>query len=372
MRPYITKILAVLIVIGAVLGARALSDSKKKRKSIASINLPAAFVLKAKNETVPVSIIENGRISAKYKIDVFSEVQGLMELSKKEFKPGATYRKGEVLVKINSEDFYANLQAQKSVLQNLITAMMPDLKLDFPEAFVKWDDYLKSFDMSKPVAKLPEPSSDKEKFYITGKNIYASYYNTKNLEIVYSKYQLRAPFDGILTEALVTPGSLIRNGQKLGEFINPSVYELEIAVSNDLITSMKVGTEVTVVNPENESQQWSGNVSRINGKIDPSTQTIQLFVSISGSELKEGMYLEANITGEGRIDAVEIERNLLIDNNKLYIVNSDSSLLLSIVKVVHKTRSTIVVQGVEENAWLVMKPIPGAYPGMRVSVKPQH
>ena len=371
MRPYITKIIAVLIVVGAVFGAKALIDSKKKKKAITTVNLPAAFVLKAKNEIVPVSIIENGRISAKYKIDLYSEVQGLMEVSKKEFKPGAAYRKGEVLVKIKSEDFYANLQAQKSVLQNLITAMMPDLKLDFPEAFVKWDTYLKSFDMNKSIAPLPEPTSDKEKFYITGKNIYSTYYNTKNLEIVYSKYHLTAPFDGILTEALVTPGSLIRNGQKLGEFINPSVYELEIAISKDLIESLKVGTDVTVVNPENNSQQWNGEISRINGKIDPSTQTIQLFVSISGSDLKEGMYLEANITGEGRIDALEVDRNLLVDNTKLYVVNLDSSLTLTDVNVVHKTRSTVVVKGVEEDVWLLMKPIPGAYPGMRVSVKPQ-
>lgn len=371
MRPYITKIIAVLLVIGAFYGARLLIDSKKKRKPITSVNVPSAFIVEAQNKIVPVSIIESGRISAKYKIDLFAEVQGLMEVSRKEFKPGATYKKGEVLVNIKSDDFYANLQAQKSVLQNLITAMMPDLKLDFPEDFIKWDAYLKDFDMNKSIAPLPEPTSDKEKFFVTGKNIYSTYYSTKNFEIIYNKYRLTAPFDGILTEALVTPGSLIRSGQKLGEFINPSVYELEIAISKDLIASMHVGTKVTVVNPENESQQWKGEISRINGKIDPSTQTIQLFISISGSDLKEGMYLEANITGEGRIDAIEVARNLLIDNNKLYVVDQDSILLLSTVSVVHKTRSTIVVQGVEENAWLLIKAIPGAYPGMKVSVKIQ-
>jgi hypothetical protein len=83
------------------------------------------------------------------------------------------------------------------------------------------------------------------------------------------------------------------------------------------------------------------------------------------------MYLEANVTGIGRVDAIEVARNLLIDNTKLYVVNQDSSLVLQTVNVVHKTRSTIVVQGVEDNAWLLVKPIPGAYQGMKVSVKPQ-
>jgi len=371
MRPYITTIIAILILVGAVYGYRLLADSKKKRKSTTSVSLPAAYVMEAKNGIVPVSIIENGRISAKYKIDIYSEVQGVMEISTKEFKPGASYKKGETLLRIRSDEFYANLQAQKSTLQNLITAMMPDIKLDFPVAFKNWDAYLQAFDINKPIAPLPEPLTDKEKFFISGRNIYTTYYSTKNLEIIYSKYHLRAPFDGILTEALVSPGSLIRNGQKLGEFINPNVYELEIAISKEFRESVKEGTEVTVTNPENEAQQWKGKVSRINGIIDPSTQTIQVFISLSGDDLQEGMYLEANIKGKGRVNAIEVARNLLIDNDKLYVIDQDSTLVLKPVNVVHKTRSTIVVQGVDENAWLLTKPISGAYQGMKVSVKPQ-
>jgi len=371
MRPYITKFLAIALLVGAFFGAGLLRDSKKKNKPKSAENTTTAFVLKAKNEVVPVSIIENGRLSAKYKIDLFAEVQGIMESTSKEFKPGVRFVKGEVLVKIKSDDYFANLQAQKSVLQNLITGMMPDMKMDYPKAHDKWDLYLKSFDMNKAVAPLPEPASDKEKFFVTGKNIYTTYYNTKNLEIVYNKYILKAPFDGILTEALVTPGSLIRNGQKLGEFINPSVYELELAIAKGLIDAVYMGTEVTVINPENTSQEWLGTVSRINGKINPSTQTIQIFVSINGDGLKEGMYLEADIVGKARVGAIEVSRNLLIDNEKLYGVNSDSVLFLSNVNVVHKSRSTVIVQGIADGSWLLAKPIPGAYPGMKVMVKPQ-
>jgi len=371
MRPYITKILAVAILVGAFYGARLLQDSKKKNKPVLTANIPTAFVTKARNEVVPVSIIENGRLSAKYKIDLFAEVQGLMEATPKEFKPGATFKKGQVLVKINSEDFFANLQAQKSLLQNLITSIMPDIKMDYPEAYDKWDSYLRSFDMNKAIAPLPEPATDKENFFVTGKNIYTTYYSTKNMEIVYSKYILKAPFDGILTEALVTPGALVRNGQKLGEFINPSVYELELAIGKDLSDVVHVGTEVTVINPENSSQEWKGKVSRINGRINPSTQTVQIFVSINGDDLKEGMYLEADIVGKARVDAIEVPRNLLIDNNKLYGVDSDSILFLDNVNVVHKSRSKVIVQGVENGSWLLAKPIPGAYPGMKVMVKPQ-
>ena len=369
MRPIITKLLAVLVLAGGFFLMKTLIASKKKNKPSTTVNIPTAFVSMAQNKIVPINITENGRLSAKHKIDLFAEVQGVMQATSKDFKPGTKYRKGEILVRIKSDDFYANLQAQKSVLQNLITSMLPDLKLDYPDAYPNWDNYLKSFDMSKPMAELPKPETDKEKFFITGRNIYTTYYNTKNLEIVFQKYALKAPYNGILTEALVTPGSLVRAGQKLGEFINPSQYELELAVSKTLINAINIGQEVNVTNPDNSSESWVGQVTRINGKINPATQTIQIFVLLKGTGLREGMYLEANVSGKEKLDALEIPRNLLIGGTDIYVVNSDSALALAHVEVVHKSRSTIIIQGVENSTWVLAKPIPGAYAGMKVNVK---
>ncbi len=369
MRPYLTKLLAILLLAGAFFGAKLITDSKTKNKPQTTVIVPTAFVAPAQNQSVPVSIIESGRLSAKYKIDLFAEVQGVMEATDRDFKPGSMFSKGEVLVSIKSDDYNANLKAQKSVLLNLISSIIPDIKSDYPESFNKWDAYLKAFDINKSIAPLPEPDSDKEKFFITGKNIYTSYYNTKNLEIIYSKYTLTAPFAGILTEALVAPGSLVRNGQKLGEFINPGEYELEIAISKALMNSISLGKEVRVVNPENKAQNWNGKVSRINGKVDPSTQTVQIFVALRGAGLKEGMYLQANIDGKEKINAIELARNLLVDNTKLYTVSRDSTLLLTEIRVVHKSRDSIIVQGISDDEWILSQPIPGAYVGMKVAVK---
>ncbi len=372
MRPYITNGFALLILVGGIFGFIALTNMDKKEKPQAIVMVPTAFIQEAKNESVPVSIVESGRLSARYKIDLFAEVQGVMETPAVEFKPGAQYKKGTVLLKIKSDDYYANLQAQKSVFQSLITGILPDLKLDYPDAYKRWDAYLKAFDMAKPVADLPEPKSDKEKFFLTGKNIYTTYYNTKNLEIVLSKYTLRAPFDGVLTEALVTPGTLVRNGQRLGEFIDPSEYELELAIGKALMPAVKVGKAVAVKNPENDAQTWEGIVTRINGKMDPNTQTVQVYVAIKGDALKEGMYLEARVAGEEKVNAIGLHRNLLVDGDNIYVVGADSILALEAVQVLHKTREEVIVQGIEEGTLILDKAIPGAYVGMKVNLNAQN
>jgi multidrug efflux pump subunit AcrA (membrane-fusion protein) len=372
MRPYITKLIAILLVVGAVFGAKTIISNKKKNKPKTTINIPTAFVVKAQNKIIPINIEETGRLSAKYKVDLYSEVQGIMHNTNKEFKVGNSFNKNDVLVKIKSDDYYANLQAQKSVFQNLIASVLPDIKLDYPSSYSKWNKYLIDFDMKKSINDLPKSSSDKEKLFLTGKNIYTTYYKTKNLEIIYQKYTLTAPFNGILTEALVTPGSLVRNGQKLGVFINPSTLELELAISKLLINTIKIGKEVTIVNPENETQTWQGTVARINGTINNTTQTVQIFVTIKGTDLKEGMYLLAKIAGQEKLNALEVARNLLIDENKIYTTTPDSSLQLTPINIIHKSQNTVVVQGIKDGENILSRPIPGAYTGMKVVLKTQN
>ena len=127
---------------------------------------------------------------------------------------------------------------------------MPDIRLDYPIEFQKWEAYLTSFDINKTTPKLPVMNTDKEKYFISGRGINTAYYNVKNLEVKLGKYNLRAPFKGILTEALVTPGSLVRAGQKLGEFIDPSVYEMEVSVNAEFADLLKKGNSVKLNNLE--------------------------------------------------------------------------------------------------------------------------
>ena len=69
------------------------------------------------------------------------------------------------------------------------------------------------------------------------------------------------------------------------------------------------------------------------------------------------------------MNALEIPRNLLMDGSEIYVVNSDSILTLKHVEVAHKSRTSVVVHGVENSTWVLAKPIPGAYAGMKVNVK---
>lgn len=366
MRKYVTVILGLGIVIAGVFIARSLANTKKPSRPENEKVIPTAFTQIVTNSTIPIIIRESGRLQAKNRIELYSEVQGVMEQTRKELKPGTEYRKGETLVHIRSDDYTANLQAQKSTLQNLVTSILPDLRLDYPEAYPQWDAYIRNFEMNKPISELPEPSSEKEKFFITGKNIYTTYYATKNMEIILSKYTLRAPYNGILIEALVTPGSLVRQGQKLGEFIDPTIFELEVSISKSLMNALSIGQKAQISDPDDMEKEWFGSIKRINGKVDRNTQTVLVFIELKGANLREGMYLQANINGKQEQNAMEIQRNLLVDASNIYAITNENTLDLVPVELVFYNLNTVVVKGLKNGETILVKPVPGAYAGMEV------
>ena len=366
MRKIISIALAVFLLIGAVIIAKYLIDNKKRPKPRVNKIVKTVFTETVENKTVPLVITTNGNLVAKHKIELYAEVQGVLVHSSKEFKAGTSYLKGQPILKINSDEFYANLQAQKSNLFNTITAVLPDIRLDFPDEYEKWQRYLQNFDIHKSINPLPIINTDKERYFISGRNILTGYYDVKNLEARLAKYQIIAPFNGVLTEALVNPGTLIRSGQKLGEFINPSIFEIGVSVKSEFKHLLQIGKKVTL-SEINSTKTWTGKVIRINAKVDSPTQTITAFIEVKGNNLKEGQYLKANLQAKEVENAFVVQRKLLIDNTKLYVVK-DGVLDLKTVQVIFENNNTVVIKGLKNGTTMLSKPVSGSYPGMPVKI----
>ena len=366
MRKYISIIIGItLIAISIFIAVIFINSSGNKKPKLAKTT-KTVFVNVVKNRTVPIQINSTGSLVAKNRIEIYSEVQGVLNIRKKDFKAGTFYAKDEIFFSINTDEHLANLKSLKSNFSNSLILILPDIQVDFPLEHEKWQAYLSSFDLNKRLPELPKTNSEREKFFITGKNIYTQFYNVENLEIRLSKYTLRAPYDGVLTEALVNQGTLIRQGQKLGEFISARTYELELAINSNFIDFIKVGSPVKLNNIE-KTKFWQGKVQRINGKVDQASRTIRVFIEVNANDLREGMYLEAIMEAKPETNAYEIDRKLLFEKDKLFAVKDTSLVLIEVVPV-HFNENTVIVKGLEDGAKIISKPLPGAFEGMKVKV----
>lgn len=346
--------------------AKGIVDSKKSFRPKAGKVVKTVFTEVVQNGTVPIIVAANGNLNAKQRVELFAEVQGVFKTGSKLFKEGQAYKAGETVISIDASEYAASVRSAKSNLFNLLTSVMPDLRLDYPEVFPKWQTYLAEFDMSKSTPPLPEMTLENERFFISGRGILTSYYTVKNLEQRLTKYRIAAPFTGVLTEVSVTEGTLIRSGQKLGEFINPGIYELEVAVSKTYSDLLKVGESVALTTL-NDTKIYNGTVSRINGRVDQATQTIKAFIEVSDKNLKEGMYLEARLDAKNEENAIEVDRNLLLEGNKIFVVR-DSVLEVINVNPVYFSDKQVVLKDVPNGTTIMSKPLIGAYTGMAVKI----
>ncbi len=366
MRKYIIVALGVALLVAAFFisqlfgGEKGEPPAAKPQKA-----MPTVFVSTVKNETQPITVTSTGPLMAKDRVEIFAEVQGVFRPTTKPFKAGVAYRAGETLLAMDASEQYANLQAQKSTLYSQIAGMMADLKIDYSDAFPNWEQYLKDFAVDQPIKPLPKPLSEKERVFVSTKNIPTAYHNIRSLEIRQGKYTIRAPFSGVLTEALITPGTLVRPGQKLGDFVSNRVYEMQVAVGVSLMPFLKVGKQVMVRGVTNKQKNWTGKVVRINPKVDRASQTFDLFLELSGEGLAEGLYLEAVIEAKQEKDAFELDRSLLINDQEVFAVK-DSLLQKVAVEPIYYNPKTVVVKGLENGEVILSKSIPGAYEGMKV------
>lgn len=369
MRKVVGWILGAIIILFAVFFAIRLIEGKKRPEGTTEKIVKTAFVDTVNNSTIPVVIPVNGSLNAMRKVELYSEVQGIFESGSRLFKAGENYRKGETIIKIDGSEFYASIRSRRSDLFNLITGAMPDLRLDYPEVYPKWKKYHAELDMNKSIPELPEFESEQEKYYITSQGIIQTYYSIKNLEERYSKYRLLAPFNGVLTEALVNPGTLIRPGQKLGEFIDPSAYEMEVSVNKSFLEFLVAGKKVNVTNLEN-TESWQGTLVRVNGKIDQATQSVKVFIRVLGEGLREGMYLQAILMAAEQSDVIEVDRKLLVDESKIFLVK-DSILQLTPIEPLYFSEKKVIIRGLKNGDLILERTIPGAYNGMLVEIYEQ-
>tara|TARA_R110002051_G_scaffold4043_1_gene21399 strand:- start:40900 stop:42030 length:1131 start_codon:yes stop_codon:yes gene_type:complete len=366
MRKIIFTVLGILLIVVSIFLSKVIVDSKKTFKPKAEKVVKTVFTQVVENSTVPIVVTANGNLTAKQRVELYAEVQGVFKKGSKLFKEGQAFRQGETVINIDANEYAASVQSAKSNLFNQLTAVMPDLRLDYPDIYAKWQAYLTNFDMSKSTPPLPELNTEKEKFFISGRGILTSYYNVKNLEQRLSKYRISAPFSGVLTEALVTEGTLVRAGQKLGEFINPEVYELEVAISKRYTDLLKVGESVELTNIDDNSK-YKGKVTRINGSIDQASQTVKAYIEVDSKNLREGMYLEANLDAKKEENAIEVDRGLLLEGNRIFVVK-DSVLDIIEVEPVYFSDKSVVLKNVPNGLTIMSKPLSGAYTGMAVKI----
>ena len=364
-----TVIIGPVMLIAAVLLMKFLFSKKKELKPKETPKIVKNVKTQAINYTnIKSEVIVFGRVASASPLEVVTEVGGIIKKGSVPLKEGQNFKKGQILFKIDNREAVLSLQSLKSTFMKDLAGILPDLKVDFPSVFEKWNTYFQSIDLEKPLPNLPNAEEQKEKVFLVTKNIFRNYYDIQQKEVNLEKYTVKASFSGTIIQVDAHEGSFASQGKQIANVIETGDLDLKLSVPVENIKWLEIGHSVDI---QDEATQnvWKGRINRISKVINQNTQSIDVFVSIFQNPkypIYEGMYLKASIQTRTFEQVLEVNRETVFNNNQVYIVENDSILKVKNI-VIHKVNAeTIIISGLDSTSSLVTESLINAYEGMIV------
>jgi membrane fusion protein (multidrug efflux system) len=109
--------------------------------------------------------------------------------------------------------------------------------------------------------------------------------------------EVRAPFDGVVSERRVSSGDTAQMGKELVKVIDPSSMRFEGLVSADRMPEIKIGQSVNFRVNGYPQTDFAGKVKRVDAAANPSTRQVEVLVEFADGSAPRmaGLYAEGRI-----------------------------------------------------------------------------
>ncbi|MYN10560.1 efflux RND transporter periplasmic adaptor subunit [Pseudoduganella aquatica] len=160
--------------------------------------------------------------------------------------------------------------------------------------------------------------------------------------------EVRAPFDGIVSERKVSNGDTAQIGKELIKVIDPTSMRFEGLVSADKIGVVKVGQTVVFRINGYPGQSFNGKVKRVDPAANPVTRQVEVLVDFA----EKSQSRVAGLYAEGRVEA-ESTSTLMMPSSAL-VLNGDNSYTWRVKdRTLVKTPVTLGVRDDRSGNWQV-------------------
>ncbi len=114
--------------------------------------------------------------------------------------------------------------------------------------------------------------------------------------------QIRAPFDGVVSQRQVNAGDVVAPGGALFTVVNPASMRLEASVPANQLSAIRVGLPVEFNVTGYPNRPFAGRITRVSPTADPATRQVAIVATIpnAGNTLVGGLFAEGRVASETR------------------------------------------------------------------------
>jgi len=377
------RIIPGLIVLGVGVGAATLIVvfGPEPESQTSEILARTIRSIEAKTSDMQLYVESQGTVASKQVIDVVPQVEGEVTYVSPNFVAGGRFKKGEVIVKIDPRDYeLAVVTAEASIAERNQMVLQEEAESDLAAA--EWAE-LGQGEASDLTLRKPQRIGALASL----KSAEAS---LKRANLDLERTEIRAPFDGILTEKTVDLGQFLNRGTKIGTYYSTEILEVRLPLTNRDIAQFDLGGlqsgtkeyDVRLTGQfANKAGRWNGRVIRTEGIIDVKSRILYVVAELKGAELLSpddgtpitiGQFVTADIVGRSVENIVRLPRESLRQGNQVLIVDEDNKLRTRMVEVLETNKDYVIIaSGVENGDIVNLSQLGISVDGTLVETEPQ-
>jgi RND family efflux transporter MFP subunit len=283
----VTTRFALLLIVGLAVAGCKPGAGKAPEAAVAPLLVSQQDVLVLRNSALTSGPSITGSVEPERRADLRAEVPAVVLAVLKE--NGDPVKRGDLLVRLD----------QTAIRDSLMSA-----QASMTAASQAYDQAQRQLERMQTLQKTGVVSAQQVEDVEIRRNTAQSEREAARARVVTARQQLertevRAPFDGVVSDRKVSAGDTAQVGKELLKVIDPSSLRFEGFVSADSIGEVKAGQHVWFRIHGFENREFSGIITRVNPAANSTTRQVEVLVSFEDAKTQPNV---AGLYAEGRIE----------------------------------------------------------------------
>ncbi|MBD1584155.1 efflux RND transporter periplasmic adaptor subunit [Pseudoalteromonas sp. S16_S37] len=278
-------------------------------------------------------IIGFGEVKAKFELSLKGDVSGKIIELDDNFVSGARVTKGSVIAQIDDTPYLASLAQAKAQEAKALLNLQEEQR----QGEVAYNDWLRNkvsgqkatpLILRKP--QLEAAQADYEYAKLAVKKAQRDLDNTK----------IKAPFDAVVVEVSVQPGSYVQPGLLIAQLYSIATVEVKVPLSEEQwlqlpqsLSSLNttLSQSVTIFSTLDTTTSWQGKVERVERHLNADTRLRSIVISVENPlqqaiPLFSGSFVKVVIKGEARDTLYKLPASAISQQGEVWSVDDKGQL----------------------------------------------
>ena len=331
---WITLILALISIICVYFyitsAIEAQNNKVKKTRPEAAEQALQITVMEAQVGTYAASIKASGLVEPRYSLTLTNQVSGEVTQISNQFESGQIVKKGHILATLKNTELNSLVANAKDTLASAELALKEE-KRQGEQARAEWEaSGFEEEPDSDLVLREPQLVAAQAEFDAAKAELENAQNDLKNTKLI-------APFDALVVERMISPGSYLSTGGDVGTLYSVERAEIQIDLSNtdwlklpDTKTLLTSNWPVTISSVD-DNATWQGKILSVGLHIDESTRMRSLTIGLDKPleqtpQLIPGSFVGISLKGKLLDNLWRLPNTALSQKSEIWYIDEDKRL----------------------------------------------